>query len=176
MGAGRLEPQVRGRFRQGRLHVEHHRAQELGLDPQVILSGRSINDGMGQWVADRLHDMSGGAGSVLVMGLAFKENVPDLRNTRVVDVIARLRELGHSVTVHDPRVDPAEARHEYDLDVSTGELDGRYDIVLVAVPHQDYADLDDSTLTGLVADNGLLADLKNLYRSRALPGVRRWTL
>ena len=153
-----------------------HRAQELGLDPQVILSGRSINDGMGQWVADRLHDLSGGAGSVLVMGLAFKENVPDLRNTRVVDVIARLRELGHSVTVHDPRVDPAEARHEYDLDVSTGELDGRYDIVLVAVPHQDYADLDDSTLTGLVADNGLLADLKNLYRSRALPGVRRWTL
>ncbi len=153
-----------------------HRAQELGIEPNVILSGRSINDGMGEWVADRLHDLAGRKGSVLVMGLAFKENVPDLRNTRVVDVIGRLKELGHEVTVHDPLVDPAEARHEYDLDVSTGRLEGRYDVVLVAVPHQDYADLDDSALAGLVAENGLLADLKNLYRSRELAGIRRWTL
>ena len=153
-----------------------HRAQELGIEPNVILSGRSINDGMGQWVADRLHDLAGRKGSVLVMGLAFKENVPDLRNTRVVDVIGRLKELGHEVTVHDPLVDPAEARHEYDLDVSTGRLEGRYDVVLVAVPHQDYADLDDSALAGLVAETGLLADLKNLYRSRELAGIRRWTL
>ncbi|MFN3724712.1 MAG: nucleotide sugar dehydrogenase [Allosphingosinicella sp.] len=152
-----------------------HRAQELGLEPHVILAGRSINDGMGEWVADRLHDLAGRKGSVLVMGLAFKENVPDLRNTRVVDVIARLKQLGHVVTVHDPLVDPAEARHEYDLDVSTGALEGRYDIVLVAVPHQEYAELDDSTLTGLVHDHGLLADLKNVYGGRML-NVRRWTL
>jgi UDP-N-acetyl-D-galactosamine dehydrogenase len=153
-----------------------HRAQELGVDPQVILSGRSINDGMGSWVADQIHALSGRAGSVLVMGLAFKENVPDLRNTKVVDVIARLNQLGHQVTVHDPLVDPAEARHEYDLDVSTGALEGRYDVVLVAVAHQEYASLGDSALAGLVAEQGLLADLKNLYRSRELPGVRRWTL
>ena len=153
-----------------------HRAQELGVNPQVILSGRSINDGMGEWVADRIHGLRGKTGRVLVLGLAFKENVPDLRNTRVVDVISRLKWLGHEVTVHDPLVDPAEARHEYDLEVATGELHGRYDVVLVAVPHEDYARLDDSALTGLLAEGGLLADLKNLYRDRELANVSRWTL
>ncbi len=152
------------------------RAQELGLDPQVILAGRSINDGMGEWVADRIHSLRGGIGSVLVMGLTFKENVPDLRNTRVVDVISRLKWLGHRVTVHDPLVDPAEARHEYGLEVAGDLPQDRFDAVLVAVPHEDYARLDDSELTGLLAEGGLLADLKNLYGQRALPGVKRWTL
>src|SRR4051812_3490946 len=84
------------------------RAEQLGQDAQVILSGRSINDRMGAWVADRLHDRRRGAGSALVMGLSFKENVPDLRNSRVIDVIRRLTEQGHEVTVHDPLADAAE--------------------------------------------------------------------
>ncbi|WP_166041572.1 nucleotide sugar dehydrogenase [Sphingosinicella sp. YJ22] len=153
-----------------------HRAQELGLEPHVILAGRSINDGMGDWVADRIHSIRGGPGSVLVMGLTFKENVPDLRNTRVVDVISRLKWLGHEVTVHDPLVDPAEARHEYDLEVAGGTPQGRYDVVLVAVPHEDYRQMTDDALSGLVADGGLLADLKNLYGGRNLAGIGRWTL
>jgi UDP-N-acetyl-D-galactosamine dehydrogenase len=110
------------------------------------------------------------------MGLAFKENVPDLRNTRVIDVIGHLRGLGHEVTVHDPLTDPAEARHEYGLDLAADGLAGRYDVVLVAVPHADYAALPDEAVAGLVAPGGLLADLKNLYRGRDLPGVERWTL
>jgi UDP-N-acetyl-D-galactosamine dehydrogenase len=152
------------------------RAQQLGIDPNVILSGRSINDGMGAWVADRLHERVSSPGRVLVMGLTFKENVPDLRNSRVIDVIRRLEQLGHRVAVHDPLADPAEARHEYGLDLSADALGNSYELVLVAVPHAAYAELDDSTLAGLVTEGGLLADLKNLYRDRPLPGVRRWTL
>ena len=155
-----------------------HRAQELGHDPKVILSGRAINDGMGAWVADSLHEASGGkAGSALVMGLTFKENVPDLRNSRVVDVIRRLEELGHRVTVHDPRADPAEARHEYDIELERDALDGRYDLVFAAVPHDDYKALREEIVGGLVPDDGLLADLKGIWRGREFGGrVRRWSL
>jgi UDP-N-acetyl-D-galactosamine dehydrogenase len=153
------------------------RAQELGLDPDVILSGRAINDGMGAWVADQLHERRGGKrGKALIMGLTFKENVPDLRNSRVIDVIERLRVLGHAVTVHDPLADRTEAEHEYGLELAPDALDQSYELVLVAVPHQEYRKLDDARLGGLVAENGLLADLKGLFKDRALPGVERWTL
>jgi UDP-N-acetyl-D-galactosamine dehydrogenase len=153
-----------------------HRAQQLGQQPHVILAGRSINDGMGAWVADRLHERRGRPGSALVMGLTFKENVPDLRNSRVIDVIRRLGELGHEVTVHDPLADPAEAEHEYGLAVAADALERRYDLVVAAVAHDSYAALADDRLAALVADGGLLADLKNLYAGRALAGVERWTL
>ena len=151
------------------------RAQQLGIEPNVILAGRSTNDGMGAWVADRLHERVGKAGRALVMGLTFKENVPDLRNSRVIDVIRRLEALGHEVVVHDPLADPAEARHEYGIAPAGDALDGRYDLVVVAVPHEAYGALADEAVAGLVAEGGLLADLKNLYGGRALP-VRRWTL
>jgi UDP-N-acetyl-D-galactosamine dehydrogenase len=152
------------------------KAQQVGQDPKVILAGRSINDRMGAWVADRVHERRGGAGSALVLGLAFKENVPDLRNSRVIDVIRRLAGLGHEVTVHDPLVDPAEARHEYGVDFAADAMERSYDLVVVAVPHAAYAALPDDRLAGLVAPGGLLADLKNLYAARALPGIERWTL
>ena len=154
-----------------------YRAQQLGQQPHVILAGRSINDGMGSWVADQLHERRGKAGSVLVMGLSFKENVPDLRNSRVIDVIRRLEALGHRVTVHDPLADAAEAMHEYGVALATNGLSGRYDMVVVAVPHAAYGALPDEIVAGLVAEDGLLADLKNLYAARALrDGVERWTL
>ena len=153
------------------------RAQQAGLEPNVILAGRSTNDAMGAWVADRIHERRGAPGTVLVLGLAFKENVPDLRNTKVIDVVGRLEALGHAVTVHDAISDPAEARHEYGLELAGAEaLSGRYDVVLVAVPHAAYAALDDGEVAALVAEGGLLADLKNLYRGRDFPGVERWTL
>jgi UDP-N-acetyl-D-galactosamine dehydrogenase len=153
-----------------------HRAQQIGIDPNVILAGRSINDGMGAWVADQVHARRGGPGRVLVMGFTFKENVPDLRNTKVIDVVRRLSALGHEVTVHDPLSDPAEARHEYDLELSPDALSGRYDIVLVAVAHEEYRALPDETVAGLVAAGGLLADLKNIYAGRDFPGIKRWSL
>jgi UDP-N-acetyl-D-galactosamine dehydrogenase len=154
------------------------RAQQLGIEPNVILSGRSINDGMGAWVADQIHARRAGKGaqSVLVMGLAFKENVPDLRNSRVIDVIERLKAQGHSVTVHDPLTDAAEARHEYGIDLAADGLTKRYDVVLVAVPHEDYGAIEDQQLKAMLNEGGLLADLKNFYRDRVLAGVDRWTL
>jgi UDP-N-acetyl-D-galactosamine dehydrogenase len=154
-----------------------HRAQQLGHDPEVILAGRSINDGMGRWVADTLHRRRGERpGSALVMGLTFKEDVPDLRNSKVIDVIRRLAELGHDVTVHDPLGDAADAKHEYGVEPAADALDRAYDLVVVAVPHGAYGELDDGKVASLVAEGGLLADLKNLYAGRALPGVERWTL
>ena len=154
-----------------------YRAQQLGQEPHVILAGRSINDGMGSWVADQLHARRKKPGSVLVLGLSFKENVPDLRNSRVIDVIRRLEALGHEVTVHDPHADAAEAMHEYGVELATDGLAVRYDMVVVAVPHAAYGALPDEQIGSLVAEGGLLADLKNLYAGRALPeGVDRWTL
>jgi UDP-N-acetyl-D-galactosamine dehydrogenase len=152
------------------------RAQELGLDPNVILAGRSINDGMGAWVADQLHERRGDAGSVLVLGITFKENVPDLRNSKVIDVVRRLEELGHKVTLHDPHADPVEANHEYGVELQDSALDGEYDLVVVAVPHEAYAQLDGRRVARLVRPGGLFADLKNLYSTLPLKGVERWTL
>jgi UDP-N-acetyl-D-glucosamine/UDP-N-acetyl-D-galactosamine dehydrogenase len=152
------------------------RAQQLGEDANVILAGRSINDRMGSWVADRLHERRGSAGRALVMGLSFKENVPDLRNSRVIDLIRRLSEHGYDLTVHDPLADAAEARHEYGIDLASDALDGSYDLVVLAVPHDAYAEIGNDRLAGLVAEGGLLADLKKLYRGRELAGVDYWTL
>jgi UDP-N-acetyl-D-galactosamine dehydrogenase len=152
------------------------RAQQLGQEPHVILAGRTINDGMGGWVADRLHERCGRPGTALVLGLTFKENVPDLRNSRVIDVVRRLEALGHQVTIHDPLADAAEARREYGVELDAEALDRAYDLVLAAVAHDGYRAMADDEVAGLVAERGVLADLKNIYRGRDLPGVRRWSL
>jgi UDP-N-acetyl-D-glucosamine/UDP-N-acetyl-D-galactosamine dehydrogenase len=137
-----------------------HRAEALGLDPRVILAGRGVNDNMADWVTDQLHEVRGKqTGSVLVLGLTFKENVPDLRNSKVADLIAALARIGHAVTVHDPHADTAEAKHEYGLELSQS-LEGSYDLVLLAVPHREYLELGAEHLRGLVASGGTLADLK----------------
>lgn len=151
-----------------------HRAQELGHDPQVILAGRATNDGMGKWIAGQIHAKRGGTtGSILMLGLTFKENVPDLRNSKVVDVIRELEALGHQLTVHDPLADGAEAIHEYGITLDTSALDRRYDIVVGAVAHDAYKALDPSTL---VADGGLVADLKRLWPDAAARDSRHWSL
>jgi UDP-N-acetyl-D-galactosamine dehydrogenase len=131
---------------------------------------------MGGWIADRLHARRGRSGTALVMGLTFKENVPDLRNSKVIDLVRRLESHGHAVTIHDPLADAAEARREYGIALAADGLDRRYDLVVAAVPHEAYRGLSDERLAGLVAEGGLFADLKNLYRGRKLPGVERWSL
>jgi UDP-N-acetyl-D-galactosamine dehydrogenase len=153
-----------------------HLAQQIGHDPQVILAGRQTNDGMGGWIADELHGRRGKAGSALVLGLTFKENVPDLRNSRTFDLVRRLKSLGHDVEVADAIASPKEIEREYGLEVT--ELDGRrYDLVVGAVAHRDYCELGDDRLASLVAPGGTLADLKGMWRGRTLnPGLDRWTL
>jgi len=154
------------------------RAEQLGHDPQVILAGRSTNDTMGGWIAERLHARRGERpGSVLILGLTFKEDVPDLRNSRVVDVVRRLDDLGHDVTIHDPLADPADAVHEYGLAIDGGALDGRYDMVVGAVPHAAYRALDARRIEALLAPGGLLADIKGMWRAlRFDPATERWSL
>ena len=153
-----------------------HLAQKLGHQPQVILAGRETNDGMGAWIADALHGRRPRAGSALVLGLTFKENVPDLRNSRTVDVVRRLQWLGHKVDVADPLADPEEVQREYGLSLT--EVNGeRYDLVVGAVPHAGYRELPDERLTAMVAPGGTLADLKGMWRDRSLaPGIDRWSL
>jgi UDP-N-acetyl-D-galactosamine dehydrogenase len=153
-----------------------HLAQQVGHDPQVILAGRQTNDGMGAWIADALHGRRGKAGSALILGLTFKENVPDLRNSRTVDLVRRLIWLGHDVEVADPIAAADEIEREHGITVTA--LNGRrYDLVIGAVAHRAYRDLPDDRLAALVASGGTLADLKGMWRGRALdPGLDRWTL
>ena len=153
-----------------------HLAQKVGHDPQVILAGRTTNDTMGVWIADMLHDRRHKAGKALVLGLTFKENIPDLRNSRCVDLVKRLQWLGHEVEVADPIASPGEIERQYGLKVTKPE--GRsYDLVVGAVPHRDYRELPDERLSALVAPGGTLADLKGMWRERRLdPALDRWTL
>lgn len=149
-----------------------HRAKELGLNPQVILSGREVNDGMAEWVAESLDRATGRRrGSALVLGLTFKENVPDLRNSKVADLIAGLADRGYDITVHDPHADAAEAFHEYGLTLDDAALERQYDLVVLAVSHRDYLEIGGSGLRRSVAKGGILADLKGV-----LNGEADWTL
>ena len=151
-------------------------AQQNGHYPRVILAGRGINDSMGAWIADQIHERIGNGSRVLMLGLTFKENVPDLRNSRVIDVVRRLEWLRHEVVIHDPLADPAEAKHEYGVDLAAA-LGGGFDAVVGAVSHADYAGLSASEVAGLVRDGGLVADLKGMWSGLDLPGtVRRWSL
>jgi UDP-N-acetyl-D-galactosamine dehydrogenase len=154
-----------------------HCAQSVGHLPRVILAGRAINDGMGMWVADTIHSRRASrTGRVLVLGLAFKPDVPDLRNSKVVDVVRRLEWLGHEVVVHDPLADPAAARHEYGIALAGDALPpGPFDVIVAAVPHRAYRDLAITDLTGLARDGALLADLHGVWRGQDLPlGMDRW--
>jgi UDP-N-acetyl-D-glucosamine/UDP-N-acetyl-D-galactosamine dehydrogenase len=158
-----------------------YRAEMLGLNPQVILAGRSINDGMGAWIADQLHTKRGSRPSkVLILGLTFKENVPDLRNSKVVDVINRLQWLGHEVTVHDPMADPVEAKHEYGIELDTTALDRSFDVVVGAVTHDVYRAMPHDRVRALLGTDGLLADLKRIWgdeiKHGAAPQHQFWTL
>ncbi len=158
-----------------------HLANELGHHPEVILAGRKINDGMAAFAAGRVDERlnetlgKGKKAKILVLGLAFKENVPDLRNTKAVDLINALTDLGHKVDVHDAMADPGEAENLYGLKLSASlEKNQAYDCVIGAVPHDDYTAFDGDTLTSLVKPGGLIVDLKGMWRSASLgPDVRR---
>ena len=153
-----------------------HLAQQVGHDPQVILAGRQTNDGMGAWIADRLHERRGKAGTALVLGLTFKENVPDLRNSRSFDLVRRLQWLGHQVEVADPIASTEEIEREHGLKVT--QPDGiAYDLVVGAVAHRNYRELSDDQLAAMVRSGGTLADLKGMWRGRSLDAaLDRWSL
>lgn len=140
-----------------------HRAGELGYRSEVILAGRHVNDSMAAYVAGELDRLLGSQPSdVLVLGLTFKENVPDLRNSKVADLVRDLAGRGHRVTVHDPLADAAEAEHEYAIALAPDAFDRTYDLVLLAVPHGEYLDRGAPSLRALAGEHGKLADLKGV--------------
>jgi UDP-N-acetyl-D-glucosamine/UDP-N-acetyl-D-galactosamine dehydrogenase len=152
-------------------------AQQLGHDPQVILAGRGTNDGMSAWIAGQLHARRGGRpGSVLLMGLTFKENVPDLRNSRSLDLARALEALGHDVALADPAADPAEVERLYGRS-PVDQGNARYDLVIGAVRHDVYAAMAQDRLAALLAPGGTLADVKGMWRRHGLEkSLDYWTL
>jgi UDP-N-acetyl-D-galactosamine dehydrogenase len=155
-----------------------HCAQSLGHLPRVILAGRAINDGMGTWIADQIHTRRNSkTGDVLVLGLTFKPDVPDIRNSKVVDVVRRLVWLGHRVTIHDPFADSPAAEREYDLRVDPGALTRCYDVVVAAVPHRAYRDMKAEDAIALGKEGALIADLHGIWSDHPWPeATARWVM
>ncbi len=156
-------------------------AESLDYIPEVILAGRRINDGMGAWIADvtikRLLRAGVGAGAVVtVLGVTFKEEVPDIRNTRVVDIIGELRSVGFDVQVTDAMADPEEVREEYDFDLVPEASLAPADAVILAVPHGSYRDRGWNMVAGLLKDGrGLVIDVKSVLDPADCPeGIDLW--
>lgn len=145
-----------------------HKAQAMGYHPEMILAGRRINDGMGRFVASELikamlhKELIIKGSRVLVLGLTFKENCPDLRNTRVVDVIEELREYNVLVDVHDPWASPEEAAEEYGINLTAKPQPGTYDAIILAVAHRQYSDMGAERIRQFGRNLHVLCDLKYL--------------
>ena len=143
-----------------------HKAQSIGYHPEIILAGRRLNDGMGSYVVSQLikamtkRRIQVQGSRVLVMGLAFKENCPDLRNTRVVDIVRELGEYNIEVDVYDPWVQPDEAMQEYGIRPVAEPLKGAYDGIVLAVAHQQFKDMGGDAIRGLGKEQHVLYDLK----------------
>ena len=150
-----------------------HKAQALGYHPEVILAGRRINDGMGAYVVSQLvkamvkKRIQVDGAKVLVMGLTFKENCPDLRNTRVVDILKELCEYNMKADVYDPWVSVEEAQYEYNVTPIKQLKQGKYDAVILAVSHQEFREMGITAIRQLGKTNHLLYDLKYLFAADA---------
>ncbi|HCY89120.1 MAG TPA: nucleotide sugar dehydrogenase [Chitinophagaceae bacterium] len=157
-----------------------YKSKELGYDSQVILAGRVINDGMASYVAKKVlqhiiqHNGNIKDSRVLVMGATFKENVSDIRNSKVADVVKELKSYSLNVDVTDPHADSDELQHEYGFGL-TKEIGNNYNAVIITVPHNEYKGLDDDYFASITTDQALIADLKGTYR-RKINKRHYWSL
>jgi UDP-N-acetyl-D-galactosamine dehydrogenase len=157
-----------------------YKSKELGYDSQVILAGRAINDGMAGYVAKKVlqHIIQFSSNvkdaKVLVMGATFKENVSDIRNSKVADVVKELQSFSLNVDVVDPYADGNELQHEYGFGLAT-QLSNEYDAVIVTVPHNDYKNLDDAYFASISKEHAMIADLKGIYRGK-VTSRKYWSL
>ena len=153
-----------------------HKAQAIGYQPEVILAGRRINDGMGEYVASQVVKLMVKRGipvansNILIMGLTFKENCPDLRNTRVVDIVVELNSYNANVDVYDPWVDKKEAKAEYDIDL-IGKLDGgKYDAIILAVAHKQFVEMGIEQIRKNAKKEHIIFDIKYLLPIDSVDG------
>jgi UDP-N-acetyl-D-galactosamine dehydrogenase len=161
-----------------------HKAQKLGYHPEVILAGRRINDGMGKFVAEQTIKMLVRAGHpikdcpIVVLGLTFKEDCPDLRNSRVIDVIRELESYGAKVVVHDPVADAAEAHHEYGVDLVDWDKLPKAAAIVAAVNHKQYKALTTAEFAAKLESGGVITDVKSMLDHRAFAdaGITVWRL
>jgi UDP-N-acetyl-D-galactosamine dehydrogenase len=162
-----------------------HKAEMLGYHPQVILAGRRINDGMASYIAKQtikqmIHaDTVIKGAKVVVLGLTFKEDCPDLRNSKVANLISELKDFGCEVSVHDPLAEAEEARHEYGITLTPWDkLPVNADAVVVAVKHKEYMQLPLADITGLIKKGGVFVDIKSAFDSSAVKnaGFRLWRM
>ena len=148
-----------------------YKANELGYDAEVILAGRNINDNMAKYVAKKIvqhiikHNGDVKSARVLIKGATFKENVSDIRNSKVADVVKALKSYYVNVDVEDPYADSAELKHEYGFELCP-RLASDYDAVIVTVPHKDYLDLGEDYFAGITKPHAMIADLKGIYRNK----------
>ncbi len=159
------------------------KAEEVGYHPEVILAGRRINDGMGRFLAQRMvkllvhADQPVKGARVGVLGLSFKEDVSDIRNTRVADLVAELREFGIEPLVHDPHADPDDAQREYGLELVPREALSRLNAVVIAVAHDVYRRTPPAELLDGVVPGGVVVDVKSILEPEAVPpGLAYWSL
>jgi UDP-N-acetyl-D-galactosamine dehydrogenase len=151
-----------------------HKAQQVGYNPEVILAGRRINDNMGIFIAEsvvklmtqrKCHVVDS---NILIMGLTFKENCPDLRNTRVIDIINELRNYNANVSVYDPWADAAEAQHEYGLELIKEPKAGDYDAIILCVGHNAFREMGAGAIRALGKPNHVLFDVKHILPKDAV--------
>ncbi len=146
-----------------------HKAQEVGYHPKMILAGRRLNDHMGQYIASTVikkmvkKGIDAAKAKILILGLTFKENCPDLRNTRVTDIVAEFEEYGVSVEVYDPWVNPEEAKNEYQIDLVSNLEKRKYSGVVIAVAHQQFKEMTIKDLRDLCIEKSVIYDVKNLF-------------
>jgi len=159
------------------------KAESVGFRPDTILAGRRINDGMGAFIATKMVKLllaSGHDGSSLrvgVLGLTFKEDVPDIRNSRVPDILSELREFGIAPIIHDPHAEADEVAHEYGLTLSPLDAFSGLDALVLAVSHREYREMAADALFGMLKPDGLLVDVKScIPRSRVPAGIAYWSL
>lgn len=153
-----------------------HKAQEIGYHPEVILSGRRINDGMGGYIADTVVKLMTGkrihvvGSNILIMGLAFKENCPDLRNTRVIDIVKGLNEYRANVDIYDPWASPKEAKEHYGLELQESPEQGYYDAVIVCVAHNEFRKMGSRKIRSFGKAGHILYDVKHVFDREDVDG------
>jgi UDP-N-acetyl-D-galactosamine dehydrogenase len=159
------------------------KAESVGFRPDTILAGRRINDGMGAFIATKMVKLllaSGRDGSSLrvgVLGLTFKEDVPDIRNSRVPDILNELREFGIEPIIHDPHAEADEVAHEYGLTLSALDAFSGLDALVLAVSHREYREMASTSLFGMLKAGGLLVDVKSCIPRSSVPeGIAYWSL